>query len=99
MPMPPMPTKWTGPNSVGSFIHRLRPANAGNLQDEIGQTVRRVWNAGLFRGRGALRQGTGICEYLRELAAEIFRRKRSLRDHIGCAGDGEMRGVGALILI
>src|SRR5262249_36125825 len=114
MPMPPMPTKWIGPMSRGSFMAerflslvrcarfmaRLRPwRQPGDLHHQIGEALSGIGGAG---GAGGGRHGgkaRRVGGERRDLARQAFRRKRVLAQEDGAARRLEHAGVGELVLI
>src|SRR5271170_7161077 len=110
MPMPPMPTKCTGPMSRGSFIefpcgenaetpNLLVCARRRHLQDQIGQPVGGVEPADRPGGRRHGRQKQRVSYKGGDLSGKPSRRKFVLYQPDGSAGGLQDAGVSELVLI
>ena len=108
MPMPPMPTKWIGPISRGSFIaekphvvdadYRER-YHTRHPQHQIGEPVGGVDRAGGFGGGGHAGQTARLGGQRRDLGGQPFRGEIGLVEADRAAGVHQHAGVGALVLV
>ena len=106
--MPPMPTKWMGPISRGSFIAGVlvfcrRRIIAGvhtrHPQHQIGQPLGGVDRAGRFGGGRHCGEAAGLGGQRRDLGGQPFRREIGLVEADRAARLLQHAGIGELVLV
>ena len=100
MPMPPMPTKWIGPMSRGSFM-QSGPFSfqSGDPHHQIGEPVGRVDDADRPGGRRHGGEPVRLGREAGDLGGEPLGRERRLLDPHRAARLRQHAGIGHLVLV